>query len=470
MAKRGSRDRGAAAIIVALIVPVILLLVGGLVVDVGSWYATRAEGQNAADAGALAVAESCARADAGVGACSTAYATTYDSNCLANQPCNYGNLNTAGGTARVVCGVDLANANALPSCASAPPNPCPAQPANTNFVNVQAVTVNPIGLTGSIGNQQKVAACAQARWGPPATCGDCIPLTISLCEWYQDTNNGTSFATAPTGGTYSTGSTSPYTSPPSYLDTINARRASAAYDATPGNNATNYYVTNAITDPHSPTVNSSIAGSETVLYQHTTSGFGASCNTGSDNSNQTAPGQFGWLNETGTCTASIGPTYPGQTGSHSPSDCGPVFTASRNNITPVYLPVYTSVTGNGANTSYTLAGFAAFVVTGWGGLNQTSPSSCDSLVTEQDASTSIGGDAANNSCTSVFGSGHGHGHGGATDYADYCSNYVGANNCNGNSTQTLYGYFTKALIPASDLPSGSGNGTNLGLSSVSLSG
>ena len=454
-------DRGAAAIIIALVVPVVLLLIGGLIVDVGSWYSVRAQNQNGADGAALAVAESCARSgctQASALVLANTYATTPGTNGNSN-----GNFGSGGGTVRVLCG----NATGLTSCSdpSIPSNPCPAAPASGGYVNVQTISNNTIGLSGSLlNNRTKVAACAQARWGAPSTCGSCLPLTISLCEWYQDTNNGTSFATAPTGGTYSIGSTSPYTSPPSYLDTINARRSNPAYDATAGNNATNYYVTNGITDPHNPTVNSSIAGSETVLYQHTTSGFGASCNTGSDNSNQTAPGQFGWLNETGPCSATIGPTYPGQTGSGSPTDCGPIFTYSRNNIKQVYLPVYSSVTGSGSNTTYTLAGFAAFVVTGWGGLNQTTPSACASIVTEQD--TNLGGSATNTGC----GKGKKDKAGTTDYYADYCWNYVGSNNCNGNSTQTLYGYFTKALIPASDLPGGGGGGTNLGATSVYLSG
>ena len=458
--KRG--DRGAAAVVIALVVPIVMLLIGGLIVDVGSWYSVRAQNQNGADGAALAVAQSCAR-----GSCDTtlaaSYATTQGSNILGNSNGNFG---SGGGAVRVVCG----NATGLTPCsnASIPSNPCPAAPASGGYVNVQTISVNTIGLSGTLlNNRTKVAACAQARWGAPSSCGSCVPMTMSLCEWYQDTNNGTSFATAPTNGTYST-SAAPKVSPPSYLDTITERRNSAAYNV----NGVNFYVSNGITDPHSPANDSAIAGSETVLLAHSsgTSGFGgSSCNTGSDNSNQTAPGQFGWLCKGAAncggapCTALInGITYGGSPGS-PPPDCETVFVNSRNNMTPVYIPIYSQVTGGGSNTTYNLAGFAAFVVTGWANLKQSNSfnnvNTCDSIITENDSSIETGGPPwTQTACTANKIKG--------TDVADYCKNYVGTN---GSSTQCVYGYFTKALISASDLPGGPG-GNNLGATSVYLSG
>lgn len=459
-------DRGAAAVIIALVVPVVLLLIGGLIVDVGSWYSVRAQNQNGADGAALAVAQSCAR-----GSCDTTLATSYSTTQGSDARGNSnGNFGSGGGTVRVLCG----NATGLTPCSdsSIPSNPCPAAPASGGYVNVQTISVNKIGISGNLlNNQTKVAACAQARWGAPSSCSDCVPMTISLCEWYQDTNNGASFATAPTNGTYSI-SSPPKVSPPSYLDTITERSKSSAYNV----NGVNFYVSNGITDPHTPPNDSAIAGSETVLLAHSsgTAGFGgSSCNTGSDNSNQTAPGQFGWLCKGAAncggapCTALInGVTYGGSPGS-PPPNCETVFTNSRNNITPVYIPVYTSVSGSGNNTSYTLAGFAAFVVTGWGNLKQAggfSTDSCDSIITENDSSIETGGPPwTMTGCTAnSIGKGKN-----KVDPADYCGNYVAAN---GSSTQCVYGYFTKALISASDLPGGGGGGTNLGATSVYLSG
>ena len=51
--RRRRAERGAVAVIVAILLPVILAT-AGLVIDVGSWYVTKAQLQNAADAAALA--------------------------------------------------------------------------------------------------------------------------------------------------------------------------------------------------------------------------------------------------------------------------------------------------------------------------------------------------------------------------------------------------------------------------------
>jgi hypothetical protein len=282
-----------------------------------------------------------------------------------------------------------------------------------------------------------------------------------LCEWYKDTANGNNFAIPPTAGTYHTAST-PFVSPPSYLDTLQARAADPAYGG--------YFAS--ITDPHNPINNATIAASETVLLAHSsgsgsgTSGLGVNCNTGSDNSNQTAPGEFGWLCTGNGCACSAnitGPTYLGSTGANA-VDCGTVFTTSRNTMQPIYIPVFSGVSGTGSNATYTLAGFAAFVVTGWN-VHGVSPSSCDSIITANDSSLNSPYALAytGTSCATAF-------PGRSTpDYADYCSNYMGVN-CGGNSQQAIYGYFTKALIPASELPGGAGTGTDFGATSVSLSG
>jgi Flp pilus assembly protein TadG len=54
--RRRRAERGAVAVAVAILLPVIIGL-AGLVIDVGSWYLTRAQLQNAADAAALAGAQ-----------------------------------------------------------------------------------------------------------------------------------------------------------------------------------------------------------------------------------------------------------------------------------------------------------------------------------------------------------------------------------------------------------------------------
>jgi Flp pilus assembly protein TadG len=54
--RRRRAERGSVAVIVAILLPVIVAI-AGLVIDVGSWYETKAQLQNAADAAALAGAE-----------------------------------------------------------------------------------------------------------------------------------------------------------------------------------------------------------------------------------------------------------------------------------------------------------------------------------------------------------------------------------------------------------------------------
>jgi hypothetical protein len=292
-------------------------------------------------------------------------------------------------------------------------------------------------IFGSVfgGSAKVIGACAQATWAAPKTLGNAVPLTISLCEWQKDTAGGTQFATAPTGS-YAAGL--PYrTSPPSYLATLNTRRLDPAYDTTPGVNSTNFYVTNHIQDPHATLLNAPEAGSETVITTH---GFGNNC-PGTGGSGTTSPGQYGWLFSNNTCTIAItGLTYSGAPG-NSPPTCEPMFAQSMQTKTPIYLPVYTSVANGGANAVYTLAGFAAFVVTGWNvtqgpwGGTKVMPSA----VAQADPTVS-----KNN--------------------ANYCGAFTGS-----SSDVCVYGYFTKALIPPSELAGGPG-GSNLGATYAYLTG
>ena len=433
--KRTQRDRGAVALVVAIVVPVLLLLVGGVVIDVGAWYSMRAQTQNGADAGALAVALTCAR-----GSCNQSAATSY-----AGSNANVSSAAAVG----FVCGVGPGLNNA---CSSSVENgkACPStHPAN--YVDVHVITTSKIGLAGSLAGQQTtVAACAQATWGPPAGLGNAVAMTISACEWLKDTGQGTSFATAPSGG-YA--ASSPYyTSPPSYLATLHTRRSDPDYDTTTGNNATNFYVTNGIDDPHKPTLNAPVARSETVITTH---GFGNTCAAG--NPGWAAPGQFGWLSKT-TCTVPItGNTYTGSTG-NVPAPCGPIFLNSLQTKQPIFIPVYTTTSLQGSNTVYTLDGFAAFVVTGWnvgGGVSQWNlngsnvPTRMDSVIEQADASPN-----------SVLSSGN------KTKDANYCGTFTGS-----PSDVCIYGYFTQALIPQSAVPGGNGGGSqNLGATAPYLTG
>ena len=439
--RRHERDRGAVALLVAIVVPVLLLLVGGVVVDVGQWYSMRAQTQNGADAGALAVAMSCAK-----GSCNSSLVGNYaGSNANVSSDVTTGFVCGSGPNLTTGCALSVQNGTICPS----------THPSS--YVDVQVITTKGIGLAGNLAGQQtKVAACSQATWGPPTSLANAVAMTISACEWLKDTGQGKTFAAIPSGG-YGAGSPY-YTSPPSYLATLHTRRSDPDYDTTPGNNATNFYLTNGphggIDDPHSPPLNAPIAGSETVITTH---GFGNTCAAG--NPGWAAPGQFGWLSKT-TCTVSItGTTYTGSTG-NVPAPCGPIFLNSLQTKQPIFIPVYTTTSLQGTNTLYNLDGFAAFVVTGWdvgGGVSQWNlngsnvPTRMDSVIEQAD-----------NSPNSMLSSGD------KTKDAHYCgTSFTGS-----SSDVCIYGYFTQALIPPSALPGGGGGGgtQNLGATAPYLTG
>lgn len=360
MRSKSSRaDRGAAAVIIALVLPVVLLLVGGLIVDVGSWYSVRAQNQNGADGAALAVAASCAR-----GACDTTlafqYATTQGST-KSNGNSN-GNFGSGGGAVRLVCG----NPSPLTPCSdpSIPASPCPTAPAGTNYVNVQTISVNTIGLSGSLlNNKTKVAACAQARWGA-AGGGSGLALTMSICDWLADT--GASYAGDP-----------------------NAKFANPKPPYPP--NAWPPAYPKPKVDNNNPVV-PNVAGENVVQV----TGPGK-CGAGQSGNN--VPGGFGWLSDNpnhqipANCqvsTTANGYVYSSSGGlgganGACASALTNIYNSSNNGQTipnannPIFLPIFDlacSTNGfvlpdktvpcpNGMpNDSYHIAGYATFVLTG----------------------------------------------------------------------------------------------------------
>jgi Putative Flp pilus-assembly TadE/G-like len=207
---RTGRDRGATAVIVAVLMPVVLLGLGAIVIDVGSFYAERAQTQNGADAGAIAVAQTCA-----AGACDITAANAYapaNSNGTINTtnevrtgfPCG-GNIPSAIANPVPPCPLGSENGTICPTPPTAPTPPA----ASTPYIDVMNNTRNTStgttlvpaflgkALLGNGYQGQTVAACAQARWGYPAPSGNTVPMTISQCEWYRDTNSGATFAAPP---------------------------------------------------------------------------------------------------------------------------------------------------------------------------------------------------------------------------------------------------------------------------------
>jgi hypothetical protein len=302
----GHDERGVVGVLVGLLLGTVLVGLGALVIDVGQLYAERAQLQSGADAAANAVAKSCVLSTCtSGGALSTAvtYAGKNSKSGVAgvSQVCGSGALGACG-----------ASTFALTDCPVVPP-------AGTNYVDVHTSTkasgggtvIAPVFAKALLGNGSytgtTVKACAQAEWGGP-TAANVTAFTISACEWDAATTQGTVYAPPP------------------------------------------------------PAVPSS--SFDRVINLGAGSGGGCSSEpAGSDGA-----GNFGWTADpNGNCLLVVvgAGTVGGKPGASVTSGCQTALPADQAGRRPIYLAVYTSVSGNGANAVYTLKGFAAFVVTGY---------------------------------------------------------------------------------------------------------
>ncbi len=184
----GRDDRGAIGVLVAVLIGTgVLLGIGAMVIDVGRLYQNRAELQNGADAGALAVAKSCAD-----GACDPSLAQPLAS-------ANASSLTGHSDAATLVCG-----SGPLGGCpaGTGAMTDCPAPPAAAyGWVDVHTATQLPGGSTllppifantlagNSSYSGTTVKACAQAAWGA-ATSAYSLGFTISICQWNSLVNAG----------------------------------------------------------------------------------------------------------------------------------------------------------------------------------------------------------------------------------------------------------------------------------------
>jgi Flp pilus assembly protein TadG len=298
-------DGGAVAVIVAILLGAgVLTGIGAMVVDVGQIYQERSELQDGADAAALGVAKSCA-----LGSCTPA---------IAGQLADANASSLTGGNAAVdvVCGSD--GLGGCPPSTGAITSCPPAPPGGNNFVEVETSTLTasggtllpPVFAQTLLGNSSfqgaNVRACAQAEWGAPAG-ATTAALTISACEWDQATGQGTDFASAP-----------PYPQDP-------APAPSFDQVLTP--------------DP----------------------GNASGCPT--EPAGDSGPGTFGWAADaTGNCSLPVSGASFGGSAGMSPS-CQVVLQNAWTNKIPILVPVNASF--DAATNTYTLQGFADFVVTGY---------------------------------------------------------------------------------------------------------
>jgi hypothetical protein len=206
-------ERGAVGTIVAALLALgVLLGFLALSVDVGTLMVERRQLQNGADAGALALADACARNPSACTSPATAR-TNIDPLVDANAS------DAAGHDVDGVCG---RAAGGLPECAAgsaARLSQCPQLPsvlesnpaipfvevrtssrsADGGFVRNVFARANP---TGDPSSSATVRACARAAWGRPGQASATTPITISACEWQTYTSGGTLWVADPPVGAW----------------------------------------------------------------------------------------------------------------------------------------------------------------------------------------------------------------------------------------------------------------------------
>jgi Flp pilus assembly protein TadG len=154
--RHATEERGAAAVIVALLM-VVLLGCAAISVDVGMLYAERAQLQNGADAGALAIAQDCATN--GTTACQGRSAAASQDLATKNS-----NRNLAGTNAP-----DFSVPNSVTVVTTA--RNSQGTGAATLFANVFGISTVDIGAT------------ATAAWGSPYAGTVALPLAFSECQF-----------------------------------------------------------------------------------------------------------------------------------------------------------------------------------------------------------------------------------------------------------------------------------------------
>lgn len=320
--KRRTGDDGVVAVLFGIFL-LAFLGIGVIIVDLGLLYVEGRQNQNGAENAALAAAQQCASA---AGSCTPSSADALAKAVAGENP------NDKLIDVPQVCGTAIAV-----SCGSDTNRPrydCRTSSGTAPFVQVRTSTKRDTGASGGdptvipvtfyrafdasgtgVGAGSKVHACARAAFGSPAALKSDLPITMSACEWYNatHTSSGTVYAPPP-----------PYPPWPSYAPT--------------------------------------------KIFLHGSAEAGTTCPSGFPS------GGFGWIDvakddDTSTkgCESetSVGGTLGSSTGNSAFPGCKKTFADMVANQTPIYMPVFTAASGSGTGATYTIAGYAAFVMTGY---------------------------------------------------------------------------------------------------------
>ncbi len=165
---KSNGESGAAAVLFA-VVATVMFGMGAIVIDAGALYQERRELQTGADAGALALAQICAKATP----------PCVNGSKLNDRAKEYADLNVADLNASATATIDGSTKEVTVVAATPADNQVPFRFA-------------PI-LGGA--SEGRTRARAKARYGYPSQ-GNTLPLTFSLCEWKQMTGTPPVFPTA----------------------------------------------------------------------------------------------------------------------------------------------------------------------------------------------------------------------------------------------------------------------------------
>jgi hypothetical protein len=308
---RHSERGGVVAVTAAVLGVGALLSMGALVVDVGQLYAEREQLQSGADAAALALARGCV-IDASGCADQVSTAVRYADD----------NANDGISAVTVVCGTAPGLSpcpppgNGLSACLGTPPVGVRYVEVRTESELSNGRTILPstfastiTGMAGYAG--RTLTACARAAYGSPATLR-VAALTVSQCEWTYLTGGGTAL-------------------------------------------------------PPPPRVAVPPQQAEGVIYLHDPHGDNPS-NCPTLPGGMTAPGGFGWLDDSaGSCGAvgTVNGYLNGDPGNNTSSACATALQSTLAAHGTQLFPIFDAVTGNGANTQYHLVGFSVFALTGY---------------------------------------------------------------------------------------------------------
>lgn len=237
-----SSEQGAIGVLFGILVLTgVVIGMMALTVDVGNMMYERRQLQNGADAASLALADECAR-DADN--CLADHDELLNANAPSDSLAQY-DL-TRAYAPDGACGRGLSNPN-LPNCATAdssytpdiadlslcPPLPTwlrdePDIPYVETYTRTESNDPNDDTLLPSyfaqalVGgpDQSSISACARAAWGTPSQVSASVPITISSCEWEEQTSSGTNYLDGPKGADPGYGSHPDQTAMPTAVQEI----------------------------------------------------------------------------------------------------------------------------------------------------------------------------------------------------------------------------------------------------------